>query len=158
MLFSLPLADVGQSNTTNIGNTLFFYFTVLNAEDVPLKLDENVDNVEVVKAPEAVSNAKEYPRENLETLRTLGNGTYGNVFLAKAADINESESSSIVVVQSLTSTDEAAKKDFLRRMEMLSLQHENIAKLLGVCREEDPMYAISEYPEQVSKTITFATQ
>ena len=80
------------------------------------------------------------------------------MFLAKAADINESESSSIVVVQSLTSTDEAAKKDFLRRMEMLSLQHENIAKLLGVCREEDPMYAISEYPEQVSKTITFATQ
>jgi hypothetical protein len=33
---------------------------------------------------------------------------------------------------------------------MLSLKHENIAKLLGVCQEEDPMYLISEYPEQVS--------
>ena len=117
---------------------------------MPLKPTDNVDNVEVVKAPE-VSNAKEYPRENLETLRTLGSGTYGNVFLAKASEISEGESSSIVVVQSLTSEDEVVKKDFVKRMEMLSLKHENIAKLLGVCREEDPMYLISEYPEQVSK-------
>ena len=133
----------------------FFEFTVVNGEDVPLKPEDNIDNVEVVKAPEAVQNAKEYPRGNLETLRTLGNGTYGNVFLAKAADITEGESSSIVVVQSLTSNDEAVKKDFMRRMEMLSLKHENIAKLLGVCREEDPMYAISEYPEQVSKRLNY---
>ena len=118
---------------------------------MPLKPEDNVDNVEEVKAPDT-SKAKKYPRENLETLRTLGCGTYGAVFLAKASKISEDESSSIVVVQSLTSGDEAVKTDFMRRMEMLSLKHENIAKLLGVCDEEDPMYLISEYPEQVSDT------
>ena len=122
----------------------------MNGEDVPLKPadDRDGDNVEVVKAPEV--NAKVYPREKLEALRTLGSGTYGNVFLAKASELSEGESSSIVVVQSLTSGEQAVKKDFMRRMEMLSLKHENIAKLLGVCQEEDPMYLISEYPEQVS--------
>ena len=120
---------------------------IINGEDMPLKPEDNVDNVEVVKAPDA-SKAKKYPRENLETLRTLGSGTYGAVFLAKASKISEDEGSSIVVVQSLTSGDEAVKTDFMRRMEMLSLKHENIAKLLGVCDEEDPMYLISEYPEQ----------
>ena len=125
---------------------------------MPLK-EENADNVETVKAPDAVTDAKEYPRENLEALRTLGNGTYGNVFLAKASEISEGESSSVVVVQSLASDDEAVKNDFMRIMSMLSLKHENIAKLLGVCRDEDPMYLISEYPEQVSiccKLLTFA--
>ncbi|XP_028395925.1 inactive tyrosine-protein kinase 7-like isoform X2 [Dendronephthya gigantea] len=120
---------------------------IVNGEDIPLKPDDNVDNVEVVKGPEAL-NAPHYPRENLETLRTLGTGTYGLVFLAKASEISEGEGSSIVVVQSLTSDDEVVKKDFMRRMEMLSLKHENIAKLLGVCQDEGPMYLISEYPEQ----------
>ena len=106
--------------------------------------------MEVVKAPDA-SKAKQFPRENLETLRTLGSGTYGPVFLANALKISECENSSIVVVQSLTSENEAVKADFMRRMELLSLKHENIAMLLGVCQEEDPMYLISEYPEQVSK-------
>ena len=104
----------------------------------------------MVKGPE-VPNAPDYPRENLETLRRLGNGTYGNVFLAKASEISEGEGVSVVVVQSLTSDDEVVKKDFLKRMEMLSLKHENIAKLLGVCRDDGPMYLISEYPEQVSR-------
>ena len=92
----------------------------------------------------------QFPRQNLEALRTLGSSTYGNVFLAKATDIVEGEGSSIVVVQSLTTKDEKVKKEFMKTMEMLSLKHENIAKLLGQCEEEEPMYVISEYPEQVS--------
>lgn len=116
---------------------------------MPLKPEENGENIEVVKSPE-MSNARQFSRADFETIRTLGSGTYGNVFLAKGSEIVEGESSSIVVVQSLTATDEAAKKDFMRKMEMLSLKHENIAKLLGVCQEEEPMYLISEYPEQVS--------
>lgn len=126
-----------------------FEFTVVNGEDVPLKPDDG-DKVEVVKAPEVLSNAKEYPRESLETLRTLGSGTYGIVFLAKASEITEGENSSIVVVQSLTSEEDSVKKEFMRKMQMLSLKHEHIAKMLGVCREEEPMYLISEYLEQVS--------
>ena len=132
---------------------ILFCPLVINGEDVPLK-PADVDNVEVVKAPE-LTNARHYPRADLEALRTLGSGTYGNVFLAKASEIVEGESSSIVVVQSLTSNDEAVRRDFMKRMEMLSLKHENIAKLLGVCQEEEPMYLISEYPEQVINTADF---
>lgn len=117
---------------------------VVNGEDIPLNAVDG-DNVEVVKTPDTKLH---FPRQDLEALRTLGSGSYGNVFLAKASEIVEGESSSIVVVQSLTTKDEDVKKEFMNIMEMLSLKHENIAKVLGVCREEDPMYLISEYPEQ----------
>ena len=96
----------------------------------------------------------QFPRHDLEALRTLGNGSYGNVFLAKASEIVEGEGTSIVVVQSLTSKDEEVKKEFMKTMEKLSLKHKNIGKLLGVCQEEDPMYLISEYPEQVNHTVS----
>ena len=125
--------------------------TVINGEEVPLNAVDG-ENVEVVKAPDS---KLQFPRQDLEALRTLGSGSYGNVFLAKASEIVEGESTSIVVVQSLTSKDDDVKKDFMKKMEMLSLSHENIAKLLGVCREEEPLYLISEYPEQVNLATFF---
>ena len=124
---------------------IFHSLLVLNGEEIPLNAVDG-ENVEVVKTPDSKLH---FSRQDLEALRTLGNGSYGNVFLAKASEIVEGESSSVVVVQSLTSKDDEVKKDFMKKMEMLALKHENIAKLLGICREDDPMYLISEYPEQV---------
>ena len=109
------------------------------------------NNVEVIKT---AHTKLQFPRHDLEALRTLGNGSCGNVFLAKASEIVEGEGTSIVVVQSLTSKDEEVKKEFMKTMEKLSLKHKNIGKLLGVCQEEDPMYLISEYPEQVNHTVS----
>ncbi|XP_029637043.1 inactive tyrosine-protein kinase 7 isoform X1 [Octopus sinensis] len=87
-----------------------------------------------------------YPRQNLRTLYVLGKGLYGDVFLAQARNIRESESESLVVVKSLLNKDEQLFFEFKHEMDMFSrLEHPNITKLLGVCREAEPNFMITEY-------------
>ncbi|XP_014785291.1 inactive tyrosine-protein kinase 7 [Octopus bimaculoides] len=73
-------------------------------------------------------------------------GLYGDVFLAQARNIRESESESLVVVKSLLNKDEQLFFEFKHEMDMFSrLEHPNITKLLGVCREAEPNFMITEY-------------
>lgn len=79
-----------------------------------------------------------------------GHGEYGEVFLAKAKGIVDSESEVVVMVKALQTRDENAHFEYKREMDMLNkLRHENIAKLLGMCRESEPFLFITEYSDWV---------
>ena len=77
------------------------------------------------------------------------------MFLAKASGLNEGEDKekeTVVMVKSLQNTrDDTALHEFKRELDMFhKLQHTNVAKLVGLCRETDPHYMILEYTDWVS--------
>ncbi|XP_041351989.1 inactive tyrosine-protein kinase 7-like isoform X2 [Gigantopelta aegis] len=88
----------------------------------------------------------QFPRQDLHTLAIIGKCQYGDVFLAKARSIRPTELETLVVVKSLLSKEENIFFNFRQEMEMYSkLDHVNIVKLLGMCREMDPQFLITEY-------------
>ena len=92
-----------------------------------------------------------FPRHDLQTLGMLGKGFYGDVFLAKAHQIVTGEMETLVVVKSLLLRDEPSSYEFRREMDMFSkLNHDHVVKLLGVCRDMEPQFLITEYCEWVS--------
>ncbi|XP_060103926.1 inactive tyrosine-protein kinase 7 isoform X2 [Heteronotia binoei] len=95
----------------------------------------------------SASDKMHFPRSNLQTITTLGKGEFGEVFLAKAKGIEEdSETEVLVLVKSLQTRDEQLQLDFRREFEMFGkLNHSNVVRLLGLCRETEPHYMILEY-------------
>ncbi|XP_019642395.1 PREDICTED: inactive tyrosine-protein kinase 7-like [Branchiostoma belcheri] len=90
----------------------------------------------------------QFPRHDLQSLGLLGRGEFGEVFLAKAQGIRDGEEETIVVVKSLSTRDENLQFDFRREMDMLSkMNHDNVVRLLGVCKEAEPVCLITEYME-----------
>ena len=95
-------------------------------------------------------NKMEFPRHDLEALRTLGNGSYGRAFLARASGIKDGERETMVVVKSLMSKDDIQKEDFLRELNsLINMDNPHVVALLGVCRDMDPLYMIFESVEKV---------
>ncbi|XP_035226737.1 inactive tyrosine-protein kinase 7-like isoform X2 [Stegodyphus dumicola] len=89
-----------------------------------------------------------FPRQELQTMMLLGHGEYGEVFLAKAKGIIDAETEMVVMVKALQTRDENAHFEYKREMDMLNkLRHENITKLLGICRETEPFLFITEYSD-----------
>ncbi|MBN3295048.1 PTK7 kinase, partial [Amia calva] len=87
-----------------------------------------------------------FPRANLQTITTLGKGEFGEVLLAKAKGLEEGEGETVVLVKSLQTRDEQLQLDFRREFEMFGkLNHANVVRLLGLCREAEPHYMILEY-------------
>ncbi|KAJ7341188.1 hypothetical protein JRQ81_005011 [Phrynocephalus forsythii] len=87
-----------------------------------------------------------FPRSNLQTITPLGKGEFGEVFLAKATGIEDNEAEVLVLVKSLQTRDEQLQLDFRREFEMFGkLNHSNVVRLLGLCREAEPHYMILEY-------------
>ncbi|XP_067142021.1 inactive tyrosine-protein kinase 7-like isoform X1 [Centruroides vittatus] len=88
------------------------------------------------------------PRSELQTMMLLGHGEFGEVFLAKTQNASNSEQESIVMVKALQTRDENSHFEFKRELDMFNkLQHENIVKLIGVCKESEPFLAITEYSD-----------
>lgn len=91
----------------------------------------------------------EFPRHDLEALRSLGNGSYGRSFLARASGIRDGEKETMVVVKALASSDDQVREEFTKEMDALcGLQHDSVVALLGMCREEEPIYMIFESAEK----------
>ena len=96
----------------------------------------------------------EFPRHDLDVLRSLGNGAYGRAFLARASGIRDGEKETMVVVKSLGSSDDQVREEFNKEMEALcGLLHDNVVVLLGVCKDEEPFYMIFESMEKVCGAI-----
>lgn len=82
----------------------------------------------------------------------VGKGEFGEVLLSKAKGIEESETETVVLVKSLQTRDEQLQLDFKREAEMFAkLSHQNVVRLLGLCREAEPHYMILEYYDLVSR-------
>ncbi|RWS05559.1 inactive tyrosine-protein kinase 7-like protein [Dinothrombium tinctorium] len=90
----------------------------------------------------------QYPKQELQTIMLLGHGEFGDVYLAKAPNLKEGETESIVMVKALLSKDESINADFRRELEMFhKLNHDRIAKLIGICRDSDSFLILLEYSD-----------
>ncbi|XP_038660065.1 muscle, skeletal receptor tyrosine-protein kinase isoform X2 [Scyliorhinus canicula] len=89
----------------------------------------------------------EYPRNNIEYVRDIGEGAFGRVFQARAPQLLDQETSTMVAVKMLK--EEASpdmQADFQREAALMSeFDHPNIVKLLGVCAIGKPMCLLFEY-------------
>ncbi|XP_071963472.1 inactive tyrosine-protein kinase 7-like [Antedon mediterranea] len=87
-----------------------------------------------------------FPKHDLQKLSVLGKGKFGEVFLARAVGIKDGEEVTTVIVKSLTEKEESIQLAFRKELDMLSkVDHDNIVKLLGMCREGDIQFMITEY-------------
>lgn len=72
------------------------------------------------------------------------------MFLAKAKGAEDGEGEALVLVKSLQTRDEQLQLDFRREAEMFGkLNHANVVRLLGLCREAEPHYMVLEYVDLV---------
>ncbi|KAJ8046034.1 Inactive tyrosine-protein kinase 7 [Holothuria leucospilota] len=88
----------------------------------------------------------QFPRHDLETIAVIGHGAYGEVSIARAQGIRDGEDATTVLVKALETKDENLQLNFRGEIDMLNkLNHENIVKLLGICKEGEPQLMITEY-------------
>lgn len=90
---------------------------------------------------------KEFPRQQLELTRELGEGAFGVVYEGQAEDILKKKEKTVVAVKQLKgSSDPSVVDNFFREVDfMAKLEHPNIVNLLGVCSMEEPFCMIFEY-------------
>ncbi|XP_030627956.1 inactive tyrosine-protein kinase 7a [Chanos chanos] len=88
-----------------------------------------------------------FSRANLHNMTVLGKGEFGEVLLAKLKTGKEEEET-VVMVKSLQTKDEQLQLDFRRESEMFAkLNHTNVIRLIGVCKQAEPHYMILEYSD-----------
>uniref|UniRef100_A0A8C9W4P4 receptor protein-tyrosine kinase n=1 Tax=Scleropages formosus TaxID=113540 RepID=A0A8C9W4P4_SCLFO len=89
----------------------------------------------------------EYPRNNIEYVRDIGEGAFGRVFQARAPGLLPMEPFTMVAVKMLKEEASAdMQNDFQREAALMAeFDHPNIVKLLGVCAVGKPMCLMFEY-------------
>ncbi|XP_033831788.1 muscle, skeletal receptor tyrosine-protein kinase [Periophthalmus magnuspinnatus] len=91
--------------------------------------------------------ALEYPRNNIQYVRDIGEGAFGRVFQARAPGLLPMETFTMVAVKMLKEEASAdMQNDFQREAALMAeFDHPNIVKLLGVCAVGKPMCLMFEY-------------
>ncbi|KAM8827419.1 muscle, skeletal receptor tyrosine-protein kinase [Spinachia spinachia] len=91
--------------------------------------------------------ALEYPRNNIQYVRDIGEGAFGRVFQARAPGLLQIESFIMVAVKMLKEEASAdMQKDFQREAALMAqFDHPNIVRLLGVCAVGKPMCLMFEF-------------
>ncbi|XP_056289248.1 muscle, skeletal receptor tyrosine-protein kinase [Pseudoliparis swirei] len=91
--------------------------------------------------------ALEYPRNNIQYVRDIGEGAFGRVFQARAPGLLTTESLTMVAVKMLKEEASAdMQNDFQREAALMAqFDHPNIVRLLGVCAVGKPMCLMFEY-------------
>ncbi|XP_006864740.1 PREDICTED: muscle, skeletal receptor tyrosine-protein kinase isoform X3 [Chrysochloris asiatica] len=89
----------------------------------------------------------EYPRNNIEYVRDIGEGAFGRVFQARAPGLLPYEPYTMVAVKMLKEEASAdMQADFQREAALMAeFDNRNIVKLLGVCAVGKPMCLLFEY-------------
>ncbi|XP_023664282.1 muscle, skeletal receptor tyrosine-protein kinase [Paramormyrops kingsleyae] len=89
----------------------------------------------------------EYPRNNIEYVRDIGEGAFGRVFQARAPGLLPMETFTMVAVKMLKEEASAdMQNDFQREAALMAeFDHPNIVRLLGVCAVGKPMCLLFEY-------------
>jgi PTK7 protein tyrosine kinase 7 len=81
-----------------------------------------------------------------------GKGSFGDVFLARARGVRGAgiDQEVLVVVKSLLAKNERDVQQFYAEMELFArVDHPNVVRLLGVCREMEPHFLVTEYCDWV---------
>ncbi|KAF7652566.1 hypothetical protein LDENG_00095210, partial [Lucifuga dentata] len=91
--------------------------------------------------------ALEYPRNNIQYVRDIGEGAFGRVFQARAPGLLPAEPFTMVAVKMLKEEASAdMQNDFQREAALMAeFDHPNIVRLLGVCAVGKPMCLMFEY-------------
>nr|ALV82497.1 Ddr2 [Leptinotarsa decemlineata] len=97
----------------------------------------------------------EFPRHRLRMVSKLSEGVFGTVYIAEAGDITEHSSPMRRKLVAIKFLDENASeekryifKDFYRDVRILSaLEDPNLARVLGICSQEEPLCVVMEYLE-----------
>ncbi|CAH0388728.1 unnamed protein product [Bemisia tabaci] len=91
----------------------------------------------------------DFLRKDLHNMMLLGNGQFGEVYLAQAHGLIDEQGDTVVMVKALKNTrEEIALQEFTRELDLFSrLNHENIVKLYGLCRDAEPHYMLLEYTD-----------
>ncbi|XP_035464236.2 muscle, skeletal receptor tyrosine-protein kinase [Scophthalmus maximus] len=91
--------------------------------------------------------ALEYPRNNIQYVRDIGEGAFGRVFQARAPGLLPVEPFTMVAVKMLKEEASAdMQNDFQREAALMAqFDHPNIVRLLGVCAVGKPMCLMFEY-------------
>nr|XP_023020139.1 discoidin domain-containing receptor 2-like [Leptinotarsa decemlineata] len=94
----------------------------------------------------------EFPRHRLRMVSKLSEGVFGTVYIAEAGDITEHSSPmrrKLVAIKFLDeNASEEKRKDFYRDVRILSaLEDPNLARVLGICSQEEPLCVVMEYLE-----------
>uniref|UniRef100_A0A8C7W276 receptor protein-tyrosine kinase n=1 Tax=Oncorhynchus mykiss TaxID=8022 RepID=A0A8C7W276_ONCMY len=91
--------------------------------------------------------ALEYPRNNIEYVRDIGEGAFGRVFQARAPGLQPIKPFTMVAVKMLKEEASAdMQNDFQREAALMAeFDHPNIVRLLGVCAVGKPMCLMFEY-------------
>uniref|UniRef100_A0A3B5LA18 receptor protein-tyrosine kinase n=1 Tax=Xiphophorus couchianus TaxID=32473 RepID=A0A3B5LA18_9TELE len=94
--------------------------------------------------------ALEYPRNNIQYVRDIGEGAFGRVFQARAPGLLPTEPFTMVAVKMLKEEASAdMQNDFQREAALMAeFDHSNIVRLLGVCAVGKPMCLLFEYMAQ----------
>ncbi|KAM9793457.1 muscle, skeletal receptor tyrosine-protein kinase isoform X1 [Syngnathus typhle] len=94
--------------------------------------------------------ALEYPRNNIQYVRDIGEGAFGRVFQARAPGLLPMEPFTMVAVKMLKEEASAdMQNDFQREAALMAeFDHPNIVRLLGVCAVGKPMCLMFEYMAQ----------
>uniref|UniRef100_A0A8C1XW33 receptor protein-tyrosine kinase n=1 Tax=Cyprinus carpio TaxID=7962 RepID=A0A8C1XW33_CYPCA len=89
----------------------------------------------------------EYPRNNIEYVRDIGEGAFGRVFQARAPGLLPMEPFTMVAVKMLKEEASAdMQNDFQREAALMAeFDHPNIVRLLGVCAVGKPMCLMFEF-------------
>ena len=94
---------------------------------------------------------------NISFCYRSGKGNFGDVFLARARGVRGAlspEQEMLVVVKSLLTTSDKDLRLFYQEMEMFGrVDHPNVVRLMGVCREMEPQFLITEYCDWVSEYV-----
>lgn len=96
---------------------------------------------------------KDFPRSKLAFKEKIGDGQFGEVYIAEALDLDQILASetkngkrmTVAVKKLKPDVDKNIKNEFFKEVKaMASLRHVNVVRLLGVC-QDDPMCMIVEY-------------
>ena len=111
------------------------------------------DPNDAINSRRRLDSILEFPREKLHFREKIGDGQFGEVHIGEAEGVNAVLGNEfrncariVVAIKKLKpEVDKNIKDDFFKEVKiMASLRHENVVRLLGVCKD-DPMCMIVEY-------------
>ncbi|MBN3290349.1 MUSK kinase, partial [Polypterus senegalus] len=151
----IPYIEMKKDKITRFDSTFSLYFREMETPTLTtlpseLLLDRLHPNPMYQRIP-LLLNSKllslEYPRNNIEYVRDIGEGAFGRVFQARAPGLLVYESFTMVAVKMLKEEASAdMQADFQREAALMAeFDHPNIVKLLGVCAVGKPMCLLFEY-------------